>query len=209
MEMNGNGEALHDPELAELQVIVQPPSIVVWGEVFNRPLVVLGPLDAAYYVVSAFNPETERTGTLSKTSDLSESEPSLDNSLSSGHEDDPDDNNDYSDFRVQPEALQVGVRATPFPNGYDMPHEEYYQHEEERHGYGYAIWDDLSITSLGSGWRLWIRAMDADGNPIGSVKTNAMLVQSIYLINAIQQTHTFAFDEMQWLQRFQRKKHGC
>lgn len=197
---NGTGSRAHSPEpVRQIRVVVQPPTHVLCGELFNRPLVVLGPLDAAYYLVNAVDPRTGDTAQLIQSND------------------------DGQDVRAQ--QLKVGVRSAPIPDGYDTPSERYYDADEERPGFGYAIWTDLAIAGVGPGWKIWIRAMDQRDEPLCAVKTVWVNVQDLDAMLPHPQPETFGgryqpsqpsapsfanhlfpgFDQMLWLQRLRRK----
>ncbi|KAK7923312.1 hypothetical protein PG985_007383 [Apiospora marii] len=180
---NGTGSRAHTPEpVRQMRVVVQPPTHIICGEWFNRPLVVLGPLDASYYLVDAVDTRTGETAELFQTNTDNENRPV-----------------------VHPQQLQVGVRSTPIPDGYDTPSERYYDADEEGNGFGYAVWTDLAISRPGSSWKIWIRAMDERDDPLCAVKTITVNVQDLDVMVPHPQPETFGFDQMLWLQRLRRK----
>ncbi|KAK8050590.1 hypothetical protein PG994_012320 [Apiospora phragmitis] len=197
---NGNDIGFfHAANPRELRVIVQPPTHVLSNEKFNRPLVVLGPLHAAYYVVTVVDP---RTG---DTAELVQQHPSPSSSGPEHSGSDPDGRRP-SQVRAHPRPLSVGVRPAPIPDGYDTDEEQnYYAADSEHPGRGYAVWTDLAIRDVGPGWKLWVRAMDNNGDPIGAIKTNSILVQRDDTFMPLPQPETFALDQMLWLQRMRRK----
>lgn len=162
---NGVGSRAHTPEpVRQIRVVVQPPTHVLSGERFNRPLVVLGPLDAAYYVINAVDPRTSDTAELIQPG-----------RLASPHN--PPGSHNNNGLEVLAQTLRVGVRSAPILDGYNTPSERYYDHDEEREGFGYAVWTDLAIASVNPGWKIWIRAMDSRDEPLCAVKTVTVNVQ--------------------------------
>ncbi|KAK8088021.1 hypothetical protein PG997_002982 [Apiospora hydei] len=190
MEISGDVEALDDPERPQLRVIVQPPAYMDDGVLFNRPLVVLGPLDVAYYALSAIDLETDKTAELGRRKSVSSSQGSESGQNAGSNTDDPDFHDPA--FHVQPEALQVGVSDAPITHGYLVRPSEYYRHVEEPQGYGYAIWHNLSIYSPGDDLRLWIRAMDARGETIAGIMTDPVSVESVDSKKMVGQPEAFS-----------------
>ncbi|KAK8140310.1 hypothetical protein PG984_000376 [Apiospora sp. TS-2023a] len=199
---NGTGSRAHTPEpVRQIRVVVQPPTHVLSGERFNRPLVVLGPLEAAYYVVNAVDPGTRNTAQLIQPGRLASPPPpppAHDSEVEAQQQ-----NNNGLEVRAQ--MLRVGVRSAPILDGYDTPSERYYDADEERPGFGYAVWTDLAIASVGPGWKIWIRAMDERDEPLCAVETVSVNVQDLDAMLPHPQPETFGFDQMLWLQRLRRK----
>ncbi|KAK7941193.1 uncharacterized protein PG986_013580 [Apiospora aurea] len=174
MEISGDDEALDDPERPQLRIIVQPPTYMDEGTLLGRPLVVLGPLDVAYYALNGLNLETDEPAELGRRKSVLSSDESESGRNAGMDNDDPD-------FHVQPEALRVGlVRPS-----------EHYRSEEEPQGYGYAIWHNLSFYSNGDDLRFWIRAMDARGEVIAGITTDAVFVESIDSNEMVGQPDSF------------------
>ncbi|KAK7969097.1 hypothetical protein PG988_008170 [Apiospora saccharicola] len=192
---NGTGSRAHTPEpVRQIRVVVQPPTHVLSGERFNRPLVVLGPLEAAYYVVNAVDPGTGNTAQLIQPGRLASPPPpppAHDNANNNHDSEDEAQQQSNNGLEVRAQMLRVGVRSAPILDGYDTPSERYYDADEERPGFGYAVWTDLAITSVGPGWKIWIRAMNERDEPLCAVETVSVNVQDLDAMLPHPQPETF------------------
>ncbi|KAK8874863.1 hypothetical protein PGQ11_005377 [Apiospora arundinis] len=222
---NGNHAAPDAPfpgPEPKCRVIVGPPSHVLSGERFNRPLVVLGPLRASYWHLTLLNmatgddaeliyPQSVEFATGSVTESSGESGGSAGGSSPARDPTEGEGQGEGQGGQGQSRQnrphrmfnLQVGTTA-PTPSGYVTDPELLEVHEEPQ-GWGYAVWPELSIEEVGPQWTIWVRAMDERDDPIGAVKTTPVRVQAIGTEFAVPQPETFPIDQMKWLQRLQIK----
>ncbi|KAK6841384.1 hypothetical protein PG989_010066 [Apiospora arundinis] len=205
---NGNHAAPDAPfpgPEPKCRVIVGPPSHVLSGERFNRPLVVLGPLRASYWHLTLLNMATGDDAELIYPQSVeSATGPARDPTEGEGQGEGQGGQGQSRQNRPHRMFnLQVGTTA-PTPSGYVTDPELLEVHEEPQ-GWGYAVWPELSIEEVGPQWTIWARAMDERDDPIGAVKTTPIRVQAIGTEFAVPQPQTFPIDQMKWLQRLQIK----